>query len=93
VDKFLKGSFPSKKIGVIHEVIQGSKTADEKPGLKPDVFDIDKKVILLLNIQPYGMDTGQKVTPMPVDPDFGAMPWTAECEKKISDLVKGAKAQ
>jgi len=85
--KFLKGQFPSKKMTVVHELFKDSKTAANMPGLNPQMFDIDKKVILILNQLPYGLETGQKVSFMPTDPDFGAIPWTEEDEKKVSGLI------
>ena len=85
--KFLKGQFPSKKMTVIHELFKDSKTAANMPGLNPQMFDMDKKVILLLQTLPYGLDTGQTVSFMPTDPDFGAIPWSEEAEKKITGLI------
>lgn len=88
VVKFLKGNYPAKKITVFHELFQGSKTAATQPGLNPEIFDIDKKVILLLSIQPYSTEGAHPVTFIPVDPDFGACAWTEEMEKQISGMVK-----
>ena len=86
--KFLKGQFPSKKMTVIHELFQGSKSCSEQPGLNPAMFAIDKKVILLLTTIPQALETGQAVSFIPTDPDFGAMAWSEEMEKKVTELAK-----
>jgi len=83
--KFLKGQHPAKKITVLHELLKGSKTAADRPGLNPKMFDIDKKVILLLS---NDLVEDNPVTFLCLDPDFGAMPWTEDDEKKISAMIK-----
>lgn len=84
VVKFLKGSHEAKKITVIHELFKGSKTADEQPGLNPKIFDIDTKVIILVTNPPIN---NNPVTFYSNDPDFGAIPWSEDEEKKLCAMI------
>ncbi len=87
VIKILKGKLPAKQIGVIHELLQGSKTCASQPGLNPEIFDIDRKVIILANFLPEGADTGQKINYIAIDPDYGGIRWSEDEEKRISAMI------
>ena len=82
--KFLKGSSDAKKITVIHELIQGAKTVVEPGALNPQMFDIDKKVIVLVNSPPI---EGNPITYLSQDPNFGAMEWSEEMEKQVAGMI------
>ena len=84
VVKFLKGNYPAKKIMVIHQLLKGAKTCSEQPGLSPGIFAVDKKVILLLDKEPVDSNP---ISFLCTDPDFGAMPWSEEDEKKITGMI------
>jgi hypothetical protein len=81
--KFLKGQWPKDKLTVVHELFQGAKTAASTPGLNPQIFDVDKKVIVLADRL-----GGEGEDMMCIDADYGAMAWTEELEKKIAGMIK-----
>jgi hypothetical protein len=82
--KFLKGSCDAKKITVIHELLKGAKLVVEPGALNPQIFDMDKKVILLVNSPPINSNP---ITFLSQDPNFGAMAWSEEAEKQIAALI------
>ena len=83
--KFLRGHCDAKKITVIHELLQGAKLVNEPPGLNPQIFGVDKKVIVLMTSPPINMDP---ITFLSQDPNYGAMPWSEEAEKQVKGLIK-----
>ncbi len=82
--KFLKGHYDVKKITVIHELAQGAKLVSEPPALNPTIFDIDRKVIVLVTMPPLHRDP---VTFHTQDPNFSAAAWSEETEKQIAGMA------
>ena len=82
--KFLKGKCDAKKITVIHELLQGAKLVVEPAALNPQIFEMDKKVILLVTSPPI---EANPVTFLSQDPNFGAMAWSEDAEKQITAMI------
>jgi len=83
--KFLRGHCDAKKITVIYELLQGAKLVTEPAGLNPQIFDVDKKVIVLVTSPPINTNP---FTYLSQDPNYGAMAWSEEAEKQIKGLIK-----
>lgn len=96
VDSVLKGTYTESTITINHLLVDGSRHAEDTPGLSTSIFAVGGKLIVFAKQNTDFTSLGSDwVGPsyIDVDPDYGTIPYSSQNEGVIKSMISNPSAQ